>query len=73
MKIQSLVAAEKPVARREKPEAHQRSAAGQPVAAPAPAPEEPTRFLGVPMPDLAPAGRAIKETVDAVISFPSRL
>ncbi|UHC13991.1 hypothetical protein LRS73_15515 [Methylobacterium currus] len=64
-------AAEKPVARRDKPEAHPRSAAAQPAAAPAP--EEPTRFLGVPMPDLAPAGRAIKETVDAVISFPSRL
>ncbi len=61
--------AEKPVARREKPEAHQRSAAVQA----APAPEEPTRFLGVPMPDLAPAGRAIRETVDAVISLPSRL
>ncbi|MGX7704795.1 hypothetical protein [Methylobacterium sp. Gmos1] len=64
-------AAEKPVARREKPDAHQRSAAAQPAAAPAA--EEPTRFLGVPMPDFAPAGRAIKETVDAVISLPSRL
>ncbi|MFH6782333.1 MULTISPECIES: hypothetical protein [Methylobacterium] len=69
-------AAEKPVARREKPDAHQRTAAAQadPArAAPAPQAEEPTRFLGVPMPDLAPAGRAIKDTVDAVISFPSRL
>jgi len=69
-------AAEKPVARREKPDAHQRTAAAQadPArASPAPQPEEPTRFLGVPMPDLAPAGRAIKDTVDAVISFPSRL
>lgn len=63
--------AEKPVARRDKPEAHQRTAAAQPV--PVPQAEEPTRFLGVPMPDLAPAGRAIKDTVDAVISFPSRL
>lgn len=62
---------EKPVARREKNEAHQRSAAVQPAAAPAA--EEPTRFLGVPMPDFAPAGRAIRETVDAVISLPSRL
>ncbi|TNC16223.1 chemotaxis protein CheA [Methylobacterium terricola] len=64
-------AADKPVARRDKPEPHQRTAAAQ--TAPAPQPEEPTRFLGVPMPDFAPAGRAIKDTVDAVIAFPSRL
>ena len=67
--------AEKLAPRRERPDAAQRTASAQvPAAAP---PEEPTRFLGVPLPDLAPAGRAIKDTVkdtvDAVIAFPSRL
>ncbi|MEH3145886.1 MAG: chemotaxis protein CheA [Methylobacterium frigidaeris] len=78
--------AEKPatparVVRRDRPDAaepRQRTAAAQaePAASPpaTPKPEEPNRFLGVPIPDFAPAGRAIRETVDAVgdavVNFP---
>ncbi|ACL58264.1 hypothetical protein [Methylobacterium nodulans] len=66
--------APKPVAKREKPDATRTA-----TAEPAPAPEQPERntFLGLPVPDFAPAGKAIKDTVeavgDAVINFPKRL
>ncbi|MFE1601222.1 chemotaxis protein CheA [Methylobacterium sp. ID0610] len=81
--------APKPVAKSEKPEpakitaakppaksATTRTAAAEPAPA-APAEPEPRTFLGLPVPDLAPAGKAIKDTVDAVgdavINFPKRL
>ncbi|MGY2046984.1 chemotaxis protein CheA [Methylobacterium sp. JK268] len=61
--------AAKVAAKREAPVARQAAAA--PSAAPEQAEEK--TFLGVPVPDFAPAGKVIKDTVDAVISLPSRL